>query len=206
MARLQETLRALMHDLENDLMRNPLPPDLELNLCKSEAEWGKLRLCQEDIRSMCPGDSRLREVEELKALYLELNGKVQVALEKRQAEEDARLLREERAYRARLLGERLKFSHEELDRIVTDVMAQLKGRIGSDVGSLEVFNIQLDATKARLDFAGEQLVTAQAMVDKLVSDFPEQSVISIREQVASQAEFESRIEACRELMYTMKSA
>ena len=63
--------------------------------------------------------------------------------------------------------------HEDLERIVTEVMAQLKGRIGSGMGCLEMFNIQLDAIKARLDFAGEQLVTAQAMVDKLVSDFPE---------------------------------
>ena len=44
-ARLQETLRALMHDLENDLRKDPLPPELELKLCKSEAEWGKLRSC-----------------------------------------------------------------------------------------------------------------------------------------------------------------
>ena len=173
MARLQETLRALMHDLKNDLRKDPLPPELELKLCKSEAEWGKLRSCQENVRAMCPGDPIHGEVEELKALYLKLNDRVQVALEERQAEEKARLEREERAYRARLLGERLKFSHEELDRIVTDVMTQLKGEIGPDVGALEVFNIQLDATKTRLDFAGELLGTAQAMIDQLISDFPE---------------------------------
>ena len=146
MARLQESLGALMHDMETDLMKDPLPPELELKSCKSEAELVKLRQCQEDILSVSPNDSILGEVEELKALYLELNDRVQVALEERQAEEDARLLREERAYRARLLGENIKFTHEDLGRIMTDVMAQLKGETGSDVGSFEVFNIQLDAT------------------------------------------------------------
>ena len=92
-ARLQETLGAMMHDMEGDLMRDPLPPELELKSCKSEAELVKLRQCQKDILSMCPGDSILGEVEELKALYLELNDRVQVALEERQAEEDARLSR-----------------------------------------------------------------------------------------------------------------
>ena len=62
-ARLQETLGAMMHDIEDDLMRDPLPPKLELKSCKSEAELVKLRQCQENIRSMCPGDSILGEVE-----------------------------------------------------------------------------------------------------------------------------------------------
>ena len=109
MVRLQETLRALMHDLKSDLIKSPLPPDLELKLCKTKAEWCKLRLCQKDIRLMCPSDPSLREGEELRVLYLELSGKVQAALERHQAEEEARHLREERTYRARLLGESLKF-------------------------------------------------------------------------------------------------
>ena len=112
MARLQESLGSLMHDMENDLMRDPLPPELELKSCKSEAELDRLRQCQEDILSVSPNDSILREVEDLKALYLELNDRVQVALEESQAKEDARLMREERAYRACLLGEKLKFTHK----------------------------------------------------------------------------------------------
>ena len=205
MARIQESLGALTHNMENDLMRDPLPPELELKLCKSEAELSRIKQCQGDILAVSPNDPILGEVDELKALYLELNDRVQVALEESQAEEDARLLREERAYRARLLGEKLKYMHEDLEKTVTKVMSQLKGRIGSGVGCLEMFNIQLDAIKACLDFAGEQLVTAQSVADKLVSDFPEQTVISIREQIAKQAALESIIETCRDLMSTMRS-
>ena len=113
MARLQETLRALMHDLESDLVKSPLLPDLELKLCKTKAEWCKLRLSENDIRLMCPSDPSLRENEELRALYLELSGKVQAALERQQAEEEDRRLRDDRSYRTRLLVEKLKFSHEE---------------------------------------------------------------------------------------------
>ena len=142
MARLQESLGSLMHDIENILMKDPLPPELELKSCKSEAELSRLRQCQGDILSMSPNDPILGEVDELKALYLELNDRVQVALEESQAKEEARLLREEKAYRARLLGEKLKHMHEDLERTVTEVMAQLKGRIGSGVGCLEMFNIQ----------------------------------------------------------------
>ena len=82
MACLQETLRALMHDLESDLVKSPILPDLEMKLCKSEAEWCKVRRCQEDIRLICPGDPSLRGAEDLKVLYLELSGKVQAALER----------------------------------------------------------------------------------------------------------------------------
>ena len=46
MARLQESLGALMHDMKKDLMRDPLPPELELKLCKSEAELSKIKQCQ----------------------------------------------------------------------------------------------------------------------------------------------------------------
>ena len=104
MAHLQESLGALMHDMENDLRRDPLPPKLELKLCMSEAELGRIRQCQGDILAVSPDDTIRGKVEELQALYLELNDRVQVALEESQAEEEARLLREERAYRARLLG------------------------------------------------------------------------------------------------------
>ena len=93
MARLQETLRASMQDLENDLVKSPLPPDLELKLCKSKAEWCKLRLCENDVRSVCPNDSSLRENEELRVLYLVLSGKVHAALQRHQANEEDRRLR-----------------------------------------------------------------------------------------------------------------
>ena len=124
MARLQETLRALTHDLESDLVKSPLPPDLELKLCKTKADWYKLRLCENDVRLMHPNDPSLRENEELRVLYLELSGKVQAALERQQAKEEDCHLRKERTYRTRLLGEKLKFSHEELERIVTNAKAQ----------------------------------------------------------------------------------
>ena len=43
------------------------------------------------------------------------------------------------------------------------------------------------------------------MIDQLISDFPEQTVISIGEQVANQAGFESKVKTCRELMDTLRS-
>ena len=104
MARLQEALRASMQDLENDLVKSPLPPDLEEKLCETKAEWYKLRLCENDVRVMCPSDPSLRENEELRVLYLKLSGKLQAAPESQQAEEEDRHLRRERTYRTRLLG------------------------------------------------------------------------------------------------------
>ena len=195
MARLQETLRALMHDLESDLVKSPLPPDLEMKLCKSEAEWCKVRRCQEDIRLICPSDPSLRGGEDLKELYLELSGKVQAALERHQSELEDRRLREESNYRARLLGEDIKFLHEELERIMFNTKSQLEKEVGTDVRALEMFNIQLDATMCHLDFAGELLGTAQAAIDRLTSDFPEQTVISMEEQLTNQARLEWEVEA-----------
>ena len=97
MAHLQESLWTLMHNMEDDLRRDPLPPELELKLCKSEAELSRIKQCQGDILAVSPNDQILGEVNELKALYLELNDRVQVALEESQAEEDACLLWEDRA-------------------------------------------------------------------------------------------------------------
>ena len=165
MARLQEALRASMQDLENDLVKSPLPPDLEEKLCETKTEWYKLRLCENDVRLMCPSDPSLRENEELRVLYLELSGKVQAALERHQAEEEDHRLRKERTYRTRLLGEKLKFSHEELERIVTNAKAQFEEEVGPDAKALEVFNIQLEATEVRLDLARELLENAQAAID-----------------------------------------
>ena len=136
MARLQEALRASMQDLENDLVKNPLPPDLEQKLCKAKAEWYKLRQRENDVRLMCPSDPSLRENEELRALYLELSGKVQAALERQQAEEEDRRLRDDRTYRTRLLVEKLKFSHEELERFVSDAKALFEKEVGSDAKAL----------------------------------------------------------------------
>ena len=154
-SRLQKSLWTQMHDMEDDLRRDPLPPELELKLCKSEAELSRIKQCQGDILAVIPDDPICGKIVELQALYLDLSDRVQVAIEESQAEEDARLLREDRAFRACLLGEKLKYTYGDLDRTVTEVMAQLKVRTGSGVGCLEVFNIQLDAIKARLDFAAE---------------------------------------------------
>ena len=96
MARLQESLCTLMHEMEDDLRRDPLPPELELELCKSEAELSRIKQCQGDILAVSPNDPIRGKVDELQALYLELNDRVQVALEESQAEEEARLLQEER--------------------------------------------------------------------------------------------------------------
>ena len=89
MARLKESLWTLMHDMEADLMRDPLPPKLELTLCKSESELCEIKQCQGGILAVNPDDLVQGEIVELQALYLDLSDRVQVAIDESQAEEEA---------------------------------------------------------------------------------------------------------------------
>ena len=106
MARLRESLWTQMQEMEADLRRDPLPPTLLTTLCKSEFKWHEIEQCHGTILAVSSGDPVRREILDLCALYLDLNDRVQIALEDNQSKEEARLLHRDKVFEAHTLGER----------------------------------------------------------------------------------------------------
>ena len=104
-----------------------------------------------------------------------------------------------------MLGERWKYIYGVIDATVNEIMEQLKGGPDSGIGQLEVISIKFDAIKTRLEYVEGQLNAAQSLVDSMVSNYPEQTMVTITEQVAKRTAIESMIETCRDLMSTMRS-
>ena len=104
-----------------------------------------------------------------------------------------------------MLGERWKYIYGVIDATVNKIMAQLKGGPNSGIGQLEVISIKFDAIKTRLEYVEGQLNTAQSLADSMVSNYPEQTMVTITEQVTKRTTIESMIETCRDLMSTMRS-
>ena len=100
---LRESLWTQTQDMEGDLMKDPLPPTLAITLCKSESIWREIEQCYGNILAIDPGDPVQGEIVELRALYLDLSDRIQIAIEESQAEEDARLLQQDRAFKAHVV-------------------------------------------------------------------------------------------------------
>ena len=179
MARLRESLWTQMQEMEADLMRDPLLPTLLTTLCKSESKWHEIEQCHGNILAVSSGDPVQREILDLRALYLDLNDRVQIALEDNQAKEEARLLHRDRVFEAHVLGERWKYIYRVIDASVNEIMAQLKGGPNSGIGQLEVISIKFDAIRTRLEYVEAQLDAAQSLADSMVSNYPEQTMVTI---------------------------
>ena len=134
-----------------------------------------------------------------------MNDRVQVALEDNQSKEEARLLHRDKVFEAHALGERWKCIYKDIDASVDEIMTQLKGGPTSGIGQLEVINIKFDAIRTRLEYVKTQSDAAQSLADAMVSNYPDQTMVTIMEQVAKRTAIESMIETCKDLMSTMRS-
>ena len=65
MVRLRESLWTQTQDMEGDLLKDPLPPMLEIMLYKSESIWREFEQGYGNILAIDPGDPVLGEIVKL---------------------------------------------------------------------------------------------------------------------------------------------
>ena len=114
-------------------------------------------------------------------------------------------MQQDKAFKAHVVCEKWKQIYDLLEGSVKETMALIKGMSDSGIGQLEMINIKLDAMETRLGLARGQLDVAQSLADSLVTDFPEQTLVTTTEQASKRTAIELMIETCRDLMSTMRS-
>ena len=94
MNRLKDSLRSQMKTMEADLRKDPFPMlSLLTELWDAASEWSKVEDCHRHILALTEGeqakDERLAHVE-FQAHYIDLNDRVEDALDDHRLEEEAR--------------------------------------------------------------------------------------------------------------------
>ena len=94
MVRLRESLWSQIKTMEADLRKDPVPQSLLYDLWNAESEWIIVEECHSDFLAMAEGEQARNERlahEEFCAYYIDVNNRVQDAIDNNRSKEEARV-------------------------------------------------------------------------------------------------------------------
>ena len=131
MSRLKESLWSQMKTMEADLRKDPFPKlTLQKGLGDAETEWNEIKDYHRHILALTEGkqakDERLAHVE-FQTRYIDLNGRVEDALDDHRLEEEARERDQLKVSKVRQLDDRWEAAYLHIDTVLGELKTWLGG-------------------------------------------------------------------------------
>ena len=180
MNRLRGKLKAQMEVMEADLQKEQFPKrSLIRKLGIAETDWNKIENYYTHILTLVEDEQEAEDgrlaYEEFQTQYLNLNGRVQDALDEHRVAEEAREQDLLRVSRVRQLGERWEVAYQHIETVLGELKTRLEGEPIDNVELLGVKSAQLDEIKAQIN-------SSVALVDSMFAADPDQTVITLEAQ------------------------
>ena len=192
MNRLKGKLRSQMEVMEADLAKEPFPKrSLIRKLGNAETDWNKVENYYTHILTLIEEEQAEADrlaYEEFQTQYLNLNGRVQDALDAHREEEEDRERDNLKVSRVRLLGERWGAAYQHIETILGELKSWLEGEPIDNVELLEVKSAQLNEIKAQIN-------SAASLVDSMFAADPDQSLVTWEVQGTRKISVEVKVHA-----------
>ena len=192
-----------MEVMENKLGADPFPKySLRRKLGNAETFWKEMENYYIHIRTFTDEDqAEIDRVafEEFQTRYLDVNGRVEDALEDHRIEEETREQDRLKVLKVKQLSDRWEAAYQHIETVLEELKTRLEGEPIENVELLQVKSSQLEAIK-------EHISASAMVVDSMFAKDPEQTVVTIETQGTRKTQAETRINVCEELLAKFQAA